>query len=153
MKIKLAFFVIFLLASCSHHIAFDESKSISIVFKSKEIKFNEIAFLSQNAKTIQVKLQTLNNKKFNINISDKICINNDCISKKSFNKKYLSSKYPNDILENILRNKPIFKSKNIQINNNGFSQIIDSIFYEVSKNKTIFRDKANNILIKSIALK
>jgi len=77
----------------------------------------------------------------------------ECMSKESFNKTVLSSMYPNEILDNIFRGKPIFKDKNLQRNRNGFTQTIVNqnkydIHYSVLNNDIVFRDTINAILIK-----
>ncbi|HHB94853.1 MAG TPA: hypothetical protein ENK88_06885 [Campylobacterales bacterium] len=76
-----------------------------------------------------------------------------CMEKKDFNAKMLSANYPDTLLENIFKSKPIFNEKNLEKNSNGFIQKIIKdgeydINYSVDNNKTKFKDKKNNILIK-----
>lgn len=106
-----------------------------------------------NNKQIIVNINTLDGRTINLKINDDICMNNDCLKKKSFNHKFLSASYPNNTLENILKAKPIFKSKNKKRIKNGFYQKINSIFYRVTSKHVLFRDKKNNIFIKIRYLK
>jgi hypothetical protein len=75
------------------------------------------------------------------------------MEKKDFNEKVLNASYPDTLLENIFRSKPIFEKKNLEQNEHGFSQKIikDGIYnlsYTVKGGERIFRDKINKILIK-----
>ncbi len=86
--------------------------------------------------------------KLNQGINGDICMDGNCLDKKSFNKKFLSNYYPKNILENILKSKPIFNSRNIKKMKNGFYQKINKIFYRVLSDSVVFRDRRNNIFIK-----
>jgi hypothetical protein len=75
------------------------------------------------------------------------------MSKRSFNHQVLSAYYPDTILDDIFRGKPIFENKNLQRNRNGFTQTIINknkynIHYTVLNNEIIFRDTINDILVK-----
>ena len=76
-----------------------------------------------------------------------------CMEKKDFNEKVLDASYPETLLENIFRAKPIFDKKNVVKTENGFSQKLTKeneydISYRVKGNQRIFRDTLNKILIK-----
>jgi hypothetical protein len=76
----------------------------------------------------------------------------ECMDKGEFNKKMLTSLYPDTILENIFRGKPIFNGKNLERSSNSFTQKIKKageydIRYSVEKRHKIFRDRINKIKI------
>ena len=141
-------FLVFLFYSCSSMYYAKSSTTVKIVFKSEKFRINETAFLNYDNDSLFLKINSSNAKEFKIFIKDDICINNNCLSKKNFNKDFFHNSYPNDLLENILKSNHIFGSKNIQRTKNGFFQKIGNIFYEVNLKKTIFRDSSNRILIK-----
>ena len=74
------------------------------------------------------------------------------MSKSSFNKDYLHTSYPSDILQNILLSKDIYGGENKIITSDGFRQHIEDenvdILYKVTWNTTYFKDRKNNILLK-----
>ena len=77
----------------------------------------------------------------------------ECMEKRDFNKKILSASYPDTVLENIFRAKPIFASENLEKNADGFTQKIQKkdlydITYTVVSGERKFRDTINKILIK-----
>jgi len=76
-----------------------------------------------------------------------------CLSKREFNKTQLSLYYPDDLIENIFRGKPIFNGKNLERVEGEFRQSIYldngyNIEYSVVGNRTIFRDRIGGVLIK-----
>jgi hypothetical protein len=77
---------------------------------------------------------------------DKVCINKNCFSKYMFIKR-LSSDYPKNLLDLILNKQKIKNLGIITQFKSGFLQKNNRFFYLVTKNKVLFKDKKNNIVI------
>jgi len=77
----------------------------------------------------------------------------ECMSKTRFNAQVLNSYYPKNILDDILRSKPIFDGQMMHKNSNGFTQTISesnkyNIEYKVLNKEILFHDTINHIVIK-----
>jgi len=88
----------------------------------------------------------------NIEINYLICVDEGCMSKKAFNKRFLSEAYPEEILKNIILGYKIFHAQNLLKTAQGFEQKIENnrvnITYRVSQQEIYFKDKKNHILFK-----
>ncbi len=132
-----------------------KTKSALIVWKTPSFRYADMGFISDDGATMKVEIYGAGAALMHLKISgDMICISRfECMSKEHFNRKYLSMHYPNDILENIFRSKPIFAGARLRQKSNGFTQKIEKphtyqIEYSVLNKQTIFRDTINKILIK-----
>ncbi len=126
-----------------------------IVFKTPTFKYADMGFIYENRNEVKAEIYGTGQALMSLKISESsVCMSLlECMSKESFNKTVLSSMYPNEVLDNIFRGKPIFKDKNLQKNRNGFTQTIVNqnkydIHYSVLNNEIVFRDTINAILIK-----
>ena len=126
-----------------------------IVFKTPTFKYADMGFIYENRSEVKAEIYGSGQALMSLKISgSSVCMSLlECMSKESFNKTVLSSMYPNEILDNIFRGKPIFKELNLQKNRNGFTQTIVNqnkydIHYSVLNNEIVFRDTINAILIK-----
>ena len=126
-----------------------------IVFKTPTFKYADMGFIYENRNEVKAEIYGSGQALMSLKITgSSVCMSLlECMSKESFNKTVLSSMYPNEILDNIFRGKPIFKDKNLRRNRNGFTQTIVNqnkynIHYSVLNNEIVFRDTINTILIK-----
>jgi hypothetical protein len=129
-------------------------ESAFIIFKTKKIKYADMGFIYKGDSFIKVEIYGMGQPLFTLNINGmNICMSTfECMEKNEFNKKMLSSFYPDTLLENIFRGAIIFKGKNLEKRSNGFTQKIKKpekydIVYIVNKESRIFKDKINNIKI------
>ena len=148
---NLFFIVAVLFAGCATK-QFTHKQSKIVTIKSPEIKFNDIGYIKHDTDYIELELYSVGVAIDTIKINRLICVKDGCMSKSSFNEKYLNKAYPDDTIKDILMSKPIFSGKNLQKTNFGFIQKIKSkdynIIYKVSKNETYFKDKKNHIIFK-----
>ena len=126
-----------------------------IVFKTPTFKYADMGFVYENASEVKAEIYGSGQALMSLTISEKsVCMSLlACMSKSAFNQQVLSAYYPDTILDNIFRGKPLFKELNLQKNRNGFTQKIIShnkysIEYSVLNNDIVFRDTINDILIK-----
>ena len=126
-----------------------------IVFKTPTFRYADMGFIYENKNEVKAEIYGSGQALMTLKITEpSVCMSLlECMSKESFNRSVLSSMYPNEILDNIFRGKPIFKEKNLKRNRNGFTQTIVNenkydIHYRVFNNEIVFRDTINAILIK-----
>jgi len=148
----LYFSIMLFFVSCSTtptHNKSMKSKTISISMKSPKLRFSGVSFVKFNNSKVNMNIKILNAPNIRISIYKDVCINGICLSKKEFNYKYFNYRYPDSLLENIIKARPIFKALNIKRNKKGFTQTIAKITYVVNGKHTVFRDKYHHILIKT----
>jgi hypothetical protein len=151
--VKLLAIVLFLQA-CGTTPYIKENSAL-IIFKTPTFKYADMGFIYENKNEVKAEIYGSGQALMSLKITgSSVCMSLlECMSKENFNKTVLSSMYPNEILDNIFRGKPLFKGKNLQRNRNGFTQTIINkykynIQYSVLNNEIIFRDTINAILIK-----
>ncbi len=134
-------------------------ESAKIIWKSPSLRYADMGFVSDDGTNLKIEIYGVGTPLMSLDItSEQICMSQfNCITPQQFNAQELSKYYPNSLLENIFRAKPIYNSKNLVKSSNGFTQNIKksnqyAIEYEVLTNHTIFRDKINKILIKVIKI-
>ena len=132
-----------------------KEESAFIVIKTAGMKYADMGFIKDNSSKLQVEMYAAGQPLVSIEINAmNVCMSTlQCMEKSDFNKKILSTYYPDTILENIFRAKPIFNSKNLEKTTDGFTQKIQKedlydITYTVVSGKRVFRDTINKILIK-----
>ncbi|WP_428738161.1 hypothetical protein [Sulfurimonas sp.] len=128
-------------------------KSKIVVFKTKQIKFSDVAYLTKSDDSVEIDLYVAGNAFKKISIDGMVCVDREgCMRKSSFNEEYLSSAYPDDLLKNVFLGKPIYEGRNLHKTANGFEQNISDngvdIAYKVEENQIYFKDTINKILIK-----
>jgi len=67
------------------------------------IKFSDIGYLRNSDDAIELELFIAGQVFQKIHINHLICVKEGCMSKRSFNEKYLNATYPENILQNIFR--------------------------------------------------
>lgn len=138
-----------LFAGCMANIAPQSSKSYQITIVSAMIKINDVGFLHEYKNSINLQIYSSGINSANIKVSDKICVNRVCFSKKEFNEKFFKNGHYDEIFADIITKKPIYEGQNFKKTECGFSQILDngSLKYEICSNETKFQDTKNNVKI------
>jgi len=132
----------------------ENQESAFIIIKTPTMRYADMGFIYKKSDLVKVEIYALGQPLMNLDINSmNVCLSTfKCMEKKDFNTKMLSSTYPDTILENIFRAKPIFNKKNLEENSNGFTQKIQKdkeydITYSVKSDKRVFRDTINKIKI------
>jgi len=150
-KMYFVFLMTLFLSACSMK-EYAKSESVIFTLKTAPLKFSDQAYIRHDATSLQVELFSAGVAIEKFEIENMICTNEGCMSKSSFNEKYLNSAYEADTLQHILLAQPIFEGKNRRELANGFIQTLRSraydIIYKVENKKIYFKDKKNHILIK-----
>jgi len=133
------------------------SQSYVATMKTKKFSYSDAAFMQEENGVIDLQILNAGKPLVTLKISSDICVNHNCISKEEFNHEYLSSAYPNDLINNVLTKKPIFEGKNLRQITGGFMQRLQSSQYDIKYKTTpgsiYFKDLKNNIVIKLRRLK
>ncbi len=144
----------FLLIACTPK-EYVEQNAAYIIFKTPTFKYADMGFIYENENELKVEIYGSGQALMSLEISDtSVCMSLlECMSKSSFNKEVLSDMYPEDILGNIFRGKPLFDGLGLERKGDGFTQKIVkedkyNIEYTVLNNQIIFHDTINSILIK-----
>jgi len=132
---------------------FTTSDAATIVLKSPKLKFADAGYLRSSEELVALELFSAGQAVAKIEVGNLICVEGEgCMRKSSFNAEYLNAQYPDTLMENILRSKPIYGGKNLRRDEHGFEQIIMDdtveIAYRVTPKQIYFRDRKNRVLIK-----
>ncbi len=123
-----------------------------IIIKSLKMKFADIGYIRNTDKAIELELFVASKPIEKFTINHLICTSKGCMSKSGFNSDYLSSYYPDDILQNILLGHEIYEARNMIITKDGFTQKISTksveIMYRVNSKEIFFKDVKNKIIFK-----
>ncbi len=123
-----------------------------IIIKSLKMKFADVGYIRSSDKAIELELFVAGKPIEKFTINHLICTSEGCMSKSGFNSDYLSSSYPDDILQNILLGNEIYDAKNKIITEDGFTQKISTksvdIMYRVNPKEIFFKDVKNKIIFK-----
>jgi hypothetical protein len=158
-RIILVGLLIFGLSACGTK-EYSKQESVFIVFKTPTFKHADLGFIYENDEELKIEIYGSGQVVMALELSKaSACMSLfECMSRKSFNQTLLSSAYPEEILDNIFRAKPIFDAKGLEKTRNGFTQNLTQlgkykINYSVLNKQIIFRDTINNIVIKVKRLK
>lgn len=145
------FFLVFLLGGCSIK-NYETTQTKIIIIKSPKIKFADIGYIRNTDKAIELELFIAGNPVEKITINTLICVRAGCMTKSGFNEDYLSSFYPDELLQNIFLGQDIYDGKNKILTANGYEQKIMtenvSIKYKVDSKTIFFKDTKNKIIFK-----
>ncbi len=148
MKYILLVFTLFFSACSIKNYEYTQTKIVTI--KSPKIKFSDMGYLRNSQKSIELELFMAGKSIEKIAINHLICVSSGCMSKSGFNKDYLNSAYPEDILQNILLSHAIYDGANLSKTAEGFTQKIKDedvdISYRVESGGVFFKDRKNGII-------
>ena len=132
---------------------FVKTDAATIIMKTPKIKFADTGYIRSNEDLVALELFSAGQAVGKFEIENLVCVDGEgCMQKSSFNAEYLNVNYPDTLLENILRSKPIYDGQNLVQNAHGFEQnIIDEyveIIYKITDRQIYFKDRENSVLIK-----
>ena len=132
---------------------FVHENAATIIMKTPKIKFADTGYVRSNEDVVSLELFSAGLAVGRFEIENLICVDGEgCMRKSSFNEEYLSEHYPDTLMENILRSKPIYNGTNLLQSDHGFEQqIMDKyvdIHYKVTERQIYFKDRTNSVLIK-----
>ncbi|HSR73594.1 MAG TPA: hypothetical protein VLL31_02010 [Sulfurovum sp.] len=153
-NIAVLFIVSFLFSACAPK-EYVTQNAAFIMFKTPTFKYADMGFVYENENEVKAEIYSSGQPVMSLTVSDSsVCMSLlECMSKSAFNKEVLSSMYPDDILENIFRGKPVMNGIGLKKKGDGFTQKIIkkdkySIEYTVLNKQIVFHDTINSILIK-----
>lgn len=147
--ILLIFTLIFSACSVKNY---DTTETKIIIIKSPKLKFADVGYIRNSSKNIELELFVAGQAIEKFSVNHLVCTSDGCISKSGFNKDYLHTSYPDELLQNILLGKAIYGGKNRIQTKSGFTQKIRNpdvdIVYSVDNKMISFKDKRNKIIFK-----
>lgn len=148
MRKFLFFGAIFLFAGCALK-APVLTKAVYFTINSPLVKLNDAGFVRFNGENIIAEIYNSGVSVLKISIKKQICLNFICKNKLKFNEMFFKSKHYDELLSDILRQKPIFGGENLIKTKCGFSQNLskNSIQYEVCAKDAKFTDSKNGVKI------
>jgi len=147
-----SFFALLFLSGCGAR-PFVHEDAATIIMKTHKIKFADTGYIRSNDDVVSLELFSAGIAVGKFEIESLVCVDGEgCMRKSSFNEEYLSEYYPDTLMENVLRSKPIYNGTNIVRSEHGFEQhIMDeyvNITYKVTQRQLYFKDRKNRVLIK-----
>jgi len=131
------------------------SNPYKVTMKTKKFAFSDTGFMNIYDNLINLQVFSMGKVVLDLTVSlneDDICVGALCNTKHGFNQTFLSGSYPDTLVENILRSKPILGGKNLKKMTKGFIQKIITpeyaIKYKIWPGNVYFKDAKNNIIIK-----
>ena len=119
---------------------------VFVTLNSPEIKISDEGFLKQSFGYKELIIYKAGNVPVKFLIKDnEICVNNKCINKYYFMKHYFNG-LNKDFFDKILDKKPL-SLKSYKKIKDGFIQKSANIFYKVTKNSVLFKDKNTKTII------
>jgi len=144
----------FFLGACGRR-PYLQQNSAFIVWKTSAMRYADQGFVYEDPDEVKVEIYSSGQPLFSLRVTkDSVCTGAlGCIGREAFNRSVLSSRYPRNTIEAILRGRPLFDGKNMVKKRNGFTQKLVNareyrIVYSVLNNETVFRDTINHIFIK-----
>jgi len=149
-----ALFGLLLAAGCGNMPEMKQ-ESAFIVIKTPAMRYADQGFVYVGDDEVKVEIYSTGKALFRLTIDgSNICTGTfTCLKRRDFNRRMLSSEYPEDTIERIFRGKPVFEGQGVVKKRHGFTQRIRregkyDIAYRVLKNETVFHDTINDIVIK-----
>ncbi len=131
------------------------SNPCKVTMKTRKFAFSDTGFMNVYNNLINLQVFSMGKVVLDMTVSlndDEICVGSLCNTKHGFNQTFLTGLYPDTLVENILRSKPIMRGKNLKKMTKGFIQKIVtakySIKYKIWPGNIYFKDIKNRIIIK-----
>jgi len=131
------------------------SQPYKVTMKTKKFAFSDTGFMNVYDKLINLQVFSMGKAVLDMTVSlteDEICVDSLCNTKHGFNQTFLTGVYPDTLVENVLRSRPIFGGKNLKKMTKGFIQKIITpkyaVKYKIWPGNVYFKDSLNHIIIK-----
>lgn len=151
--VLLSFVLGLLLCACSVSKAtFSHSKAVFVTLNSPQVKFADAGFLYQNKEGIKLEIYNLAQPLFTLDIrQSKVCVNSYCTSKANFNQKFFQNAHYDELINDIINGKALYRGLNFEQKPCGFEQNLVSksgkfsIIYRVCNGEISFEDSIKKI--------
>lgn len=146
------YFIVLFFSACTtkNH----STQTMQILLVSPMIKINDAAFLKKESFGLNLQIYKLGKAFVTLKIRDKICLGGVCYQKQIFNEKFFKNAHYDAFLSDILNSKPLYAGKNLQKNECGFYQKLESkdymIFYEVCGENVRFEDRISKVKLQLV---
>jgi hypothetical protein len=130
----------------------ETSQPVKLLVKTPSLKLSGIGFYKRGGKYANLQIFSGGVAVLDYKSAGNICINDKCMTRGIFNEKLFLQPHYNELIDDILAQKPIYKSHNLTKTDSGFFQHIAEaeefdISYEVNKSGAEFSDLQNSVII------
>jgi hypothetical protein len=130
----------------------ETSQPIKLIIKTPFIKISGIGFYKKGGKYANLQIFSGGVAVLDYKSAGNICINDKCMTRGIFNEKLFLQTHYDELIDDILAQKPIYNSQNLTKKDDGFSQHIVKtdvfdVLYEADGNGTKFNDLQNGVII------
>lgn len=153
-KCFVSILILFFIAGCTKQ-PIQETRTLSLTIKSPYIRTSGSGFYRVGKSYTNLQLYSAGQMVINYESNTLTCINDRCMPKSTFNENVFKNSHYGDLMNDILRSRPIYNSLNLQDTEFGFTQEIYKdkeydIKYEIKEDTITFIDTMNNITIKIV---
>ncbi|MDR1975490.1 MAG: hypothetical protein LBQ18_00710 [Campylobacteraceae bacterium] len=132
--------------------AIEASQPVKVIIKTPSVKLSGIGFYKTGYKYANLQLFSAGVVVLDYKSAGTVCINDKCMTRGIFNEKFFLKPHYNGLIDDILAQRPIYKSENLTQTPDGFSQYIAkdgefAISYEMKGLDSKFDDSLNQITI------
>ena len=124
------------------------SQSVVLTVKTPKLRYSGAGFLYRGKDALFEAYE--GEAAFALKVGDRVCMSGRCLSFEEFNRRFLVSCYPRDLLKRVLLAKPL--PSTLEKTENGFLQRWKTscfdIVYSINGDNVSFKDKKNKIVIK-----
>jgi hypothetical protein len=130
----------------------ETSQPVKLIIKTPLVKLSGIGFYKKGGKYANLQIFSGGVATLDYKSAGNICINDKCMTRGIFNENLFLQPHYDELIDDILAQKPIYNSKNIIKTEDGFSQHVIKaqefdISYEANESGAEFYDLQNNITI------
>jgi len=134
--------IAFFLIGCSV-----KTTPVYVTLKTPKIKISDQGFLKEGKGYKEFELYKGGVGYKIVLKNSSVCLNSSCMNKEKFIKEYLGEDYPPCFLDCVIEGKPVKKFGKITKINGGFIQKNVNVYYSIQKNKVLFKDRRNGIVV------
>ncbi len=140
-----------LLSACSVK-NYETTQTKLITIKTSKLKFSDLGYIRNTQNAVELELFVAGKSVFLVAFDRDVCTHKGCMSRSAFNEDFLTSAYPDELLQNIILGKTIYDGVGKRKSEKGFTQRLQNssvdIIYRVDAMEIYFKDTKNKILIK-----
>ncbi|MDR2789624.1 MAG: hypothetical protein LBB59_01410 [Campylobacteraceae bacterium] len=130
----------------------ETSQPVKLIVKTPSVKLSGIGFYKRGGKYANLQIFSGGVITMDYKSAGNICINDKCMTRGIFNGHLFLYGHYDELIDDILAQKPIYDSQNIIKTEGGFSQHVFkaeafNISYETNETEALFNDIQNNITI------
>ncbi|MDR0407936.1 MAG: hypothetical protein LBH45_03310 [Campylobacteraceae bacterium] len=145
--------IAFFFSACSiKEQTIEASQPITLIIKAPYVKLSGVGFHKTGGRYTNLQIFSAGIVMLDYKSANSICVNSRCMTRGIFNENLFLYPHYDELIDDILAQRPLYKSQNLIKTESGFSQHITKagafdIVYEVNGTSATFNDLQNAIMI------